>query len=463
MKLIGYLQERPLTLLALLILIVCLFLIIISRESKNNKIIKAAQEMEEITNSIQAGIVHFIYEDNCKILYASKGFYDMLGYSEGDPEIKNKRCMMDFIFEDDKEKILNVLSGQKSKKICFMIRLVLKDGGLIYCLVNGNKTICKDNKHKVSIVLSDFTEQEEMQARLFLERERYRVAAELSNDVLFEYDILKDTLFFMGRHKEFLGRDSVIADFFKRLDVTKKLINSKDVGIYQTFCRDLKNGKELIKSEFRMKDKFGEYIWCQVRGKTIYGDDGNPLRVIGTIVNINMHKREHEALEYMATRDPLTGIYNKEATEKKIDMFIKGNKEGKHALLFLDFDDFKKINDNYGHLKGDEMLRFIVEQIKSVFKEGEIIGRVGGDEFVVFAGNLEGTDAIIRKAELLHQAVDTTYEEEENLISVTASIGIACYPNDGGTYVQLVDCADRACYEVKADGKNNYKFFRKAI
>jgi diguanylate cyclase (GGDEF)-like protein len=179
------------------------------------------------------------------------------------------------------------------------------------------------------------------------------------------------------------------------------------------------------------------------------------------MVNVDTQKRELEALEYKATRDPLTGVYNKEITIKKIDKFINGNRNGMHMLMFIDFDDFKKINDNFGHLQGDKVLIFVISRIREVFSEGEIIGRIGGDEFVVFAGNISCAEEATERARVLRQALDTTYSSDNFTIPISGSIGVALYPEDGLHYEQLMDKADKALYNVKEHGKNNYLLYNK--
>lgn len=194
-------------------------------------------------------------------------------------------------------------------------------------------------------------------------------------------------------------------------------------------------------------------------GKTIYDDNKLPIRVIGKIVNIDAQKQELEALEYKATRDPLTGVYNKEVIIKKIDKYIQGNSQGMHMFMFVDFDNYKSINDKYGHLKGDKALVFMINRIKNTFTEGEMIGRIGGDEFIIFAGNISGMDEAEKKARLLKEALDTTYSSEASVIPISGSIGISIYPKDGLNCEQLMERADAAMYNVKRQGKNNYQFY----
>lgn len=466
MKLIGYLQSRPTVLLVLVITIVsiCIIImvaIILSRLEKEKRVTKAALEFRKITNSIRAGLVHFVLEDNCRILYASKGFYDLLGYEKGAVKA-NKKSLLDFIYPRDVEGFKNISKQLHNESICLEVRMITENGKVLYTLMNGNGVRGKDGKHTFSVVFVDISEQKQMQETILLEGERYKIAAELSNDVLFEYHIDKDEMVYTEKYRDLLGKNPIIKSFWNSVSNRREQIHPDDWGIYLELCQDLHEGKSIIEAEFRIKNRIGNYIWCQLMGKTIYDDDKNPLRVIGKVVNVDIQKRELEALEYKATRDPLTGIYNKEVTIKKIEKFINGNKNNQHVLMFIDLDDFKKVNDTYGHLRGDKVLSYVIGRLKEVFSEGEIIGRIGGDEFVVFAGNTTNMEAVLHKAERLRSTLETTYIDTDNSIPISGSIGIAIYPEDGLHYEQLMECADKALYRVKECGKNNFMLYTNA-
>ncbi len=467
MKLIEYLQSEP-TIFLVFVIIVCICIIslvvhIFIKLEHEKKVTKAALELNKITNSIRAGLVHFVLEDHCRILYASKGFYELLGYNRHEVKEENKTSVMDFISPEDKDICAGIKDQLGSGSLSMEVRMLTKSGKMLHALINGNSILGRDGKHTISAVFVDISEQKKMQEMLLLEGERYKIASELSQDVLFEYLVKSDEMIYTEKYKELFGRNSILPLFHKNCELRRDTIHPDDWGIYLEFCQDLAQGKKMIEAEVRMKDRLNEFIWCQFMGKTIFDDERHPIRVIGKIVNVDSQKRELEALEYKATRDPLTGVYNKEVTIKKIDKYISGNKNDKHILMFIDFDDFKKVNDNYGHLLGDKVLIYVIGRIKSVFSAGEIIGRIGGDEFIVFSGGVTCMEDILHKAESLVNALDTVYLENGLAIPISGSIGIAAYPDDGLHYEQLIQCADKALYRVKEQGKNNYLLYNSAI
>ena len=466
MKSSSFLQNNTNLLLLAVItlgcfLVMAIFTLLFCKLESEKKIARSALELNKLTNSIHAGLVHFVPEDSGRIYYASKGFYELLGYDK--KVARESKCNIDdFIYSKDKNSFLEIIQSIEVDSINSEIRFVKSDGEIIYCLINGNYTLAKDGSKSVSAVIVDITEQKKMQEMLRMDRERYRIASELSHDVLFEYYIDIDKMFYTDKYLEIFGRHPVISDYVGDFYSRRELIHPDDYGVFLEFGKALSMGKEFLSAECRIKHRNNNYICCQMIGKTIYSEDNKPSRVIGMLLNVDYQKQKLESLKYKATRDPLTGVYNREVTIKKIEKYIKGNRNGRHVLMFIDFDDFKKVNDNYGHLFGDRVLIHVIESIRRVFTEGEIIGRIGGDEFAVFIGNLEEDEAIVNKANILIDALNSTYVDSNYEISTSGSVGIAVYPEDGIHYEQLIQCADKALYQVKNKGKNNYMLYSSA-
>lgn len=430
------------TIICLALVVVCILTIVFILKAKNlseKKVKEASLELRHITNSIHAGFINFILNEDFEIIYASHGFYDMIGYRKDEIQQDFNHSLIALIYPEDMDKL-------KTIKVCFCngeciqkeVRIVTKSGKAMWILLNGNYIEDTEGRNTVSAVLVDITESKTMQERLLLEEERYRVAAEISNDILFEYEISEDRMNFADKFKELYGRNPVIERFSEAESFAGQGIHSEDLGVFAEFCRALRSGREMIESEFRLKDSNNEYVWCHTRGKTIYDDNKHPNRVIGKVVNIDLHKKELQTLEYKAKRDPLTGVYNKSTTKDLIDHYIQKHSESKHIFMIIDIDNFKSINDRFGHLQGDKVLSFVISQVKMIFTAGEIIGRIGGDEFAVFIGDISNKETIFMKADLLLRALHTVYKEEEYEISLSGSIGVSSYPQDGRNYNQLL-------------------------
>ena len=291
------------------------------------------------------------------------------------------------------------------------------------------------------------------------QKERYYAIAEMSNEVIFDYDIKADRMMFSDRFTEIFGRKKEV-DQFDELKEELQYVYKEDAFAFENFCKLLGGGKQKFEVEFRLKRSSGDYAWCYVVGVTLYDQNNNPYWVVGKITNIDMQKREVEKLQFKAEMDAMTRVYNKLATKERINGFINNSrKQDKHALLIVDMDNFKKINDTFGHLKGDEVLKEGVGHLKNMFRGDDIIGRIGGDEFVVFMSCVTSREDIVNKARSIGKAFLKTYVEDGKEITVSASIGISIYPLDGDNYEELLDKSDKALYEVKRNGKNGFCFY----
>ena len=176
--------------------------------------------------------------------------------------------------------------------------------------------------------------------------------------------------------------------------------------------------------------------------------------------DIHGKKEEELSLRYQAERDLLTGAYNRAAAENKINTMLSKRGEDSLAALFLiDLDNFKLINDRMGHAKGDQVLQETVHTLQVCFGDIAIIGRLGGDEFLVFIPESASIEMIHTHAKRLVQSLKSTYTNEDVQITVSASIGIVIAPKSDISFNELYLQADKALYYVKYHDKNGYKIY----
>ena len=177
------------------------------------------------------------------------------------------------------------------------------------------------------------------------------------------------------------------------------------------------------------------------------------------IVNLVKAKNEHKDLEEKADTDLLTGLYNKMSTERRIKEYMVEHPDQQGLLFVLDVDNFKKINDTMGHAFGDEVLRSLGTSIRSEFRASDILGRVGGDEFMLFLCNMKDDDVIKMEAEKVERFFKNFKPGTYTKYTVTASIGAAVFSRDGGNFEDLYKAADNALYVAKKRGKNQLAFY----
>jgi diguanylate cyclase (GGDEF)-like protein len=176
--------------------------------------------------------------------------------------------------------------------------------------------------------------------------------------------------------------------------------------------------------------------------------------------DIDEEKREEQKLVTAAKMDKMTMLYNRETTMESISRILREEPDYNHVLFMIDVDNFKTLNDTRGHQAGDEFLIDLASEIKHSFRETDIVGRIGGDEFFALMRNVPGDSITLRKAQELLDTIQEVCEDYTDL-NLSSSIGISMYPQDGTTLEELYAQADGALYEAKRKGKNRYVFAKK--
>lgn len=223
-------------------------------------------------------------------------------------------------------------------------------------------------------------------------------------------------------------------------------------------------GAAEINFDYRRRMPDGTYAWMRVFMPLMRDQKTGDVKGFLQIKDIDVEKKQQLALQYKAETDLLTKLYNKATTEKLIEDYLLLGKVNSNAgaLFIIDIDNFKTINDHLGHLYGDAVLSELSETLKSFFREDDIVGRIGGDEFLVFAKGIESRSTAIVKASAICDAFLRTYTNERNeCFLVSGSVGISLFPEDGATFEELFKGADTALYATKAKGKNSYSFYQK--
>lgn len=190
--------------------------------------------------------------------------------------------------------------------------------------------------------------------------------------------------------------------------------------------------------------------------QNIYDCDKRAISAVGFAEDVNTILQDSQKERDNAVRDVFTGVYNKSYTQILVDSILSQHKEdwddGKlDALLFFDLDEFKQVNDTYGHVTGDIVIQNFAHLLKKYCAECGIVGRVGGDEFLVFMTDIDSEQIAVDKA---NQLLDLTTKMGDGRIRCTASVGIAFAPTDGTSYQELYEVSDKAVYRSKSTGGN---------
>lgn len=415
---------------------------------------EVAREVNRLTDSMGAGILNFIAGGNGHITYASRGFYEIAGYDH----VKVKE-----LFDNNFYMMLEPKYGDYFKTVDITTDFKLHEemelksaDGPKWILVDGNAVQRKGRIITISAVIVDITENKKLMEQIALQQERYRLATELSNDVIFYYSITDDILNISENFRTYYGGATRIQNFSKDKVWEKGYIHQEDIEKVAELVRIITIKGGGIDQQIRVRDAKDNFVWCRLMCMPVRDKSGENKEYIGKLINIDIHKKELGRLERKAMRDPLTGAYNKEYTRLLINRYIDENPENPGMLLLVDIDRFKSINDTYGHLMGDNIIIEVVKQVTQAFRAQDIVGRIGGDEFVVFLCNVKNPEDQIKQAKKLHQVLRQPVNFDGVVVNKSASIGIAVYPTHGIRYESLVECADKALYTVKGNGRDSF-------
>ena len=301
----------------------------------------------------------------------------------------------------------------------------------------------------------------ELLDEVFLSEERHRTIAELSDNMLFEWDFHKERMY---ASKNMLAKfdidtDSATLSNGKFID---SLMSQDDSEKYKRDMNGLLKNKSGYSAEYQLKTKSGAVIWVSLRAVCITDRLGEPLIVIGVMTDIDNEKKLELQLSERASYDFLSQLYNRNTFIRNLTSEIERRGTKRVAVSFIDVDDFKFINDRYGHTIGDEVIRFVADTIRTkVDDRGGFAGRFGGDEFVLCFTN---QDDIANIENISMDIINELYEGYTTAdgamhIDVKASIGVAFCPEHTEDVNELLSFADTAMYFVKKNGKTNYHIY----
>lgn len=292
-----------------------------------------------------------------------------------------------------------------------------------------------------------------LQGKLTSEDKRYLLLQQFSDTVLFDYDCIKDTMRFTPNAEKLFKVHALVQTSFLK-NIERGYVYAGDMEELKAMLAGRCEQRE-ARVRFTHPDT-DAYFWCLVHFLYLY-KKGVLTSVVGKIVDIDDLKQREDRLMEMAETDGLTGFLNKAPAEQQIRAQLEKEQAG--ALFMIDADDFKRINDTYGHILGDKILRGLAERIRDVFGNANVLGRVGGDELVVFAPQTRNETDAREKAEALIQRIAEQTAPDASPISV--SIGIALCPRDGASFEELFLAADGAMYRAKREGKHCCRFAKK--
>jgi len=307
-----------------------------------------------------------------------------------------------------------------------------------------------------------FEELEKQNDALIISEQRYELAVEGADCCIWDWEVEKDKYYFSTKWKNYLGYENDEVE--NTFQGWVKLIHQEDKNNVISQINDyILSNSSSYESIYRMTCKNGEEKWVLSKAKAIRNSDGKIVRMAGSHTDITEQKLIQNQLNSLAYKDMLTELPNRLSFELKVNELINTDKKNdsntKFALLYMDIDNFKNINDTLGHASGDLLLKYISNILKYQVKTPDFVARLGGDEFAIIMKDVKDRKEIIDKTQELIKLLRRPWLIGKQEFFISHSIGIAIYPEDGNDLSTLLKNSDVAMYFVKKNMKDNYCFY----
>lgn len=450
------------SLLSIMLFIILLLMIrLVYINKKYEKLYKLAESSKRryrmAIDALEGAIWEWNSENNK--LYMSKKIKDILKINK---DIESFDEWFSFIVEDEREDIKIFIENIIHNKILdnFILESSIVDfsGEKLLLKVQGNGKV-RNNVFYLSGLIVDITERKRVENMNKVIENKNRLAVEGSKDIAFWWNVNQNIIsidYSIREYLEIKGEgDVLISD-----KSWKKFILEDDIDLYNKKINKVLNSKkdEFYSIDYRILSKDNKVVWLQSKGKKTLEKNGD-LFIHGAFSDITDRKEKEIEINYLSFNDEVTRIPNRRFFVREVTNHINNYPNEKIAFIFIDLDNFKYVNDTYGHDAGDLLLIEFAKIIKNMKIKDSIFARYGGDEFIIVQYNIQEKNQIKYILDNIIKKLSNPIIINDKEIFCTLSIGVSVYPIDGGDMPILLKRADMAMYLAKVNGKNRYEFF----
>ena len=396
-------------------------------------------------------------------LYASPSFREVVG---GRTEDLVGTAFLSLIHPDDRPAARTALWRALSEGVAQTVELRYEGRGQPRPFESVVSPVWRDGPAPESLVVvsRDLTERNRMLEAVRVSEERYALALRGANDGIWDWDILRQRAYFSPRWKAMLGyaEDEIgqrIEEWFTRVEPKHLEALKSDLTGH------LAGRTAHFENEHPLRHKDGRYLWMLSRGVAVRDASERPCRMAGSLTDVSPRKEAEEQLTQAAQRDPLTGLANRNLFLAHLRQSVARARQGGHrfAVLFVDLDQFKVVNDSLGHLAGDDLLSAAARRLETCGQPPHTVARMGGDEFTLLLRDVSGEHEAIAVAERVQQALRQSFDVCGHEVFTSASIGIALADESVQAAEHVLREADTALFRAKSLGRGRYQVFDRAM
>ena len=306
----------------------------------------------------------------------------------------------------------------------------------------------------------DITAQKRTEEALRESEQRFKLAGKVAYDLIYERDVEANGLRWFGDIDAILGFDRGVIS--SNVDAWLGLIHPDDVDQLEDAVELHRHSTSPINFHYRVRHQDGHYRYWSDQALPLLNEAGKPYKWIGVCTDVTVLQEQQNQLEHAAYHDRLTGLPNRGLLADRLHQAISQlrRREQMLAVVYIDLDGFKEINDQFGHDVGDQLLVTIAHRFREVLREGDTIARLGGDEFVAVLIDLTDKTAALPMLNRIQRAITQPITVDDKVLTVSASMGVTFCPQEETVEAdQLIRQADQAMYQAKMAGKNGYHLF----
>lgn len=436
--------------------------IAIKRQQDEDKLRNSEAQYRGLFENVIDGV--YIASREGEIIAANPALVEMLGYeSVEDLKAAGKTTVL-YVNPIDRERVFARLAAQNVVKN-FEYRLRRKDGSEIVVLENS-RAIKDDDGEIVAHegTITDITERKRAETRIFEEKERAQVTLQSIGDGVITTDADGLVDYINPVAQDLTGWDMRSARGVAVTDIMMIVNEHTRASVENPVIRCLKEGRVVTLAENSVLiTKNGDEVPVQDSAAPIRDRIGNIIGSVMVFHDVSKETRLFRQLSYQASHDTLTGLINRREFENRLITALevtRNNAEENHALLYVDLDQFKVVNDTFGHTAGDALLRQLSEKIQANIRSTDVLARLGGDEFGILLERCSEERAVAVAEDIRGAIEGYRFEWQESFTSLRCSIGIVMINSENSDVAGVMSSADVACYSAKDMGRNQVHLYR---
>ncbi len=394
--------------------------------------------------------------------FISQGCQGLTGYAPEDLLYNRRLPFAEVIHPDDRQLVWESIDAAiaESRSFSLEYRILHADGGERWVWERGRGL----GEGLIHGFIQDISERHEREIRLARAEERYRSIFENATEGIFQSTAEGHYLEVNRALARIYGYPSPGAMIDSLRDIGQQLYLKPERRL--EFIRQMRAQGELVNFESEVRRRDGTVIWISENAHEVRDPAGELLYYEGTVEDITERKAYEALIAHQATHDTLTNLPNRNLMLERIQQAIRAadREQSGLAVVFIDLDHFKHVNDSLGHSAGDELIREIAERLRRCVRESDTVARIGGDEFVLLLVDGHRDPAMVSAAvSRVLEAIEKPCQISGCEYLITCSLGVSLYPRDGREAETLLKHADLAMYEAKASGRNAIRFFTPSL